>query len=670
MLGSNAVTIRDGLYGPRRCHFVPVSVDHNLHTRIMRPNKTRKYVTPLAIVAGILIVGALSYLIVESRTVKDEYYVAHADRTRTIETIETDISTTIEALESAYSSGRDIPLSTQAAFARLSSNDARLQSLVDLPGSHIATPALFDGFSDELHQLLANASAFTEKQNAMAGALQALQDEAPILVRELREGGQFDQSQLVFALAIDLIEFATDEDRAKAKPLNDRIEQLRVELAESQSGTSGRIQTFVGAAAGIVREHTAAEMSLTATLESTATSHLTAVAEAISNANEETVYRAELARSLLAVCAVLLLLGAAFAFVRLQASYREINRSNAQLEEANSKLEERVAARTELLTKANNELKESQSQLIHAEKMSSLGQMVAGISHEINTPLWYLTNNSSVIQERLELVGELCKVAKMMTTAVKSRIAVRESIQQGLADMFRLLDDGIEEDIEEAQNLIKDSLFGLEELTSLAQGLKDFSRLDRAVQGQFDVNDGLDKALLIASNRVKNRIEVHKYYGDLPLISCSPSQINQIFLNLITNAADAITDRGDIVIRTWQENGNVGISISDSGVGIPEDVLPNIRDPFFTTKEVGKGTGLGLSIVDQIVTKHAGHFRIESEAGEGTCVTIILPISEHDSKVIDMESSDTELPQLDVAAMAAAESAGDLPNVAPRLLSA
>jgi signal transduction histidine kinase len=258
--------------------------------------------------------------------------------------------------------------------------------------------------------------------------------------------------------------------------------------------------------------------------------------------------------------------------------------------------------------------------------MSSLGELVAGISHEINTPLWYLISNSTVLQERWETVGEFCDVAEDMIDGVKSQQDVKERLTRGLGKMQRILNDGLRDDIDEARDLIQDSIEGLEELTELAQSLKDFSRLDRSRFGEFNVNDGLDKTLLIAKNRLKNKINVHKYYGDVPAIHCSPSQINQVFLNLLTNAADAIEESGEIVIRTVTEDDKVRISFADTGCGISEEALSKIRDPFFTTKDVGKGTGLGLSIVDQIVSSHGGELLIESEESKGTTMTVVLPI--------------------------------------------
>jgi signal transduction histidine kinase len=190
-----------------------------------------------------------------------------------------------------------------------------------------------------------------------------------------------------------------------------------------------------------------------------------------------------------------------------------------------------------------------------------------------------------------------------------------------------LRDEDLEANLSEAEDLTRDSIAGLVELTEMAQSLKDFSRLDRAPIANFDINAGLDKTLLIAKNIVKHKATVRKFYGEVPEIQCSPSQINQVFLNIITNAAQAIETEGEIVITTRLHDANhVAIRISDTGCGIPEENLSKIRDPFFTTKEVGTGTGLGLSIVDEIIRSHHGELMVESEVGKGSVFTVVLPI--------------------------------------------
>ena len=278
------------------------------------------------------------------------------------------------------------------------------------------------------------------------------------------------------------------------------------------------------------------------------------------------------------------------------------------------------------------DLRESQVQLVQAEKMSSLGQLVAGISHEINTPLLYLANNAELIRERLEPLRDFI-AACVSAFSIKSedfadRAAYQTRFVGALRDVKVLLRDGeLDATVEEIQDLTRDSIEGLVELTEMAQSLKDFSRLDRAPIASFDVNAGLEKTLLIAKNILKHRATVSKVYGEIPEIECSPSQINQVFLNIITNAAQAIETQGEITIETkLYDPDHVAIRISDTGCGIPEENMSKIRDPFFTTKEVGTGTGLGLSIVDEIIRSHYGELQIESVVGKGSSFTVILPI--------------------------------------------
>jgi signal transduction histidine kinase len=342
--------------------------------------------------------------------------------------------------------------------------------------------------------------------------------------------------------------------------------------------------------------------------------------------------RIDQARVMLAVYAVVLLFAVGFVAYRLHGSYREINRANSDLAELNESLEQRVTERTNELAGTLSDLKESQVQLVQAEKMSSLGQLVAGISHEINTPLLYLANNAELIQER---VGQMRRFVEACIAAfsIKSedfadRAQYQVKFVHALKDVKLMLrDEDLEASIAEADDLARDSIAGLGELTEMAQSLKDFSRLDRAPVASFDVNAGLDKTLVIAKNIVKHKANVTKVYGEVPEIQCSPSQVNQVFLNIITNAAQSIESHGEITITTrLHDDHHVAIRIADTGCGIPEENLSQIRDPFFTTKEVGTGTGLGLSIVDEIIRSHQGQLIVESEVGKGSVFTVVLPI--------------------------------------------
>ena len=244
----------------------------------------------------------------------------------------------------------------------------------------------------------------------------------------------------------------------------------------------------------------------------------------------------------------------------------------------------------------------------------------------------YLANNAVLIQERLELLKEFVDRIIRGFSIRAEDFADRAEYQTTFVSALKgikthLAREEIEDSLAEAESLLADSIDGLNELTNMAQSLKDFSRLDRAPVDAFDVNEGIEKTLVIAKNAIKYKATVHKHFGDLPKIQCSPSQINQVFLNIITNAAQAIEDTGDVMITTRQrDDDHVCIVITDSGCGIPAENLEKIRDPFFTTKEVGSGTGLGLSIVDEIIRAHGGELLIESQLGKGSSFTIVLPI--------------------------------------------
>ena len=579
----------------------------------------------LAVLAAILLVGVLSVLIVESRAVTEDDYAAHAERMRAIETSRNDLAAIIQGTQGVFENGRPVSDATTLAFERLRDNNALLQAADERLRENVAINTQLGAYDAALNRFTSDGRVFTASQDAFAEALRTMQEESPLVVKDLRRYNMHLQAQNTFTLAIAVMEYATGVGSQDATLLAERIDDLRDNATISQQAP-GTVDTFAQAAGEVIEQRTAASIALDTLNSNRINETLWNLSNEILDHNRRTVSRAERAGLLLSICTILLLVGTGYAMWRLQGSYRELNKSNRELESVNDSLEERVDERTRELSTAYEDLKESQVQLVQAEKMSSLGELVAGISHEINTPLWYLISNSTVLQERMEAVEEYCSIGERMIAALKSQEDVKETIRRGLIDMQRMLNDGMKDDIEEARDLIQDSIEGLEELTELAQSLKDFSRLDRARHGEFNVNDGLDKTLLITKNKLKNKVTVHKHYGEVPDIHCSPSQINQVFLNLLTNAADAIEESGDVVIRTVHEDNKVRISFADTGSGIKEDVMAKIRDPFFTTKEVGKGTGLGLSIVDQIVTSHGGELIIESEAGKGTTMTVVLPV--------------------------------------------
>jgi signal transduction histidine kinase len=290
-------------------------------------------------------------------------------------------------------------------------------------------------------------------------------------------------------------------------------------------------------------------------------------------------------------------------------------------------MEARVAQRNRVLRQALVDLKESQAQLLQSEKMASLGQMVAGVAHELNTPLGYVKNNVQLLRELSEPLFELAAAQARLGQCLNDPDCDEASLSQALQAAEQARQQAAPELLaEDLQQLYGDTLYGLEQIAELVVGLKDFARVDRAMSEEVDLNDCIRSALLIARNHIKDKADVAQQLGELPRIACAPSQINQVLLNLLTNAAQAIDGKGRIQIRSWADAQGVHISLQDNGRGMPPEVMAKIFDPFFTTKPVGQGTGLGLSISYKIVQDHGGQIRVASEPGRGTRFLISLPL--------------------------------------------
>ena len=296
-----------------------------------------------------------------------------------------------------------------------------------------------------------------------------------------------------------------------------------------------------------------------------------------------------------------------------------------QLRRANRGLERRVSERTHQLSSTLGKLQESETMLVQSEKMSALGQMVAGVAHEVNTPLAYVKASLESAQSRAGDAGRLARETRALLQLIESDQADEAALAKQLAAVRNLLAD---KRVESLDLQLKDGLHGITQIAELVVSLKDFSRLERGSIASYDVNQGVETTLRIAAPQLGKR-QVKKMLGEVPNITCSPSQINQVVLNLLVNAAQATPESGgSIVVRTsLPDADHVAIEVADNGQGIPKEVLPKIFDPFFTTKEVGKGTGLGLSICYRIVQAHGGRIDVDSRPGVGTRFTIVLPLT-------------------------------------------
>ncbi|MEO0442196.1 MAG: DAHL domain-containing protein [Pseudomonadota bacterium] len=312
-----------------------------------------------------------------------------------------------------------------------------------------------------------------------------------------------------------------------------------------------------------------------------------------------------------------------------------------RLRQTYSKLETKVQERTRQINAAYDELKDSQQQLVQSEKMASLGQMVAGIAHEINTPLGYVNNNVSIVNGAFtsiqSLMGRLHKVYDEVATIPRNKDALNKSIVN-LLKHYRSMRN--EEVLDEAKELLDDSTHGLDDISSLVKNLRSFARLDKQTIEFFDVKVGINNALKLVNSVIKTKnIEVNNNLSGSVLLKCIPSQLNQVFLNIITNAAQAIPELGGYLdIDSIIDDEKFIIRFKDSGVGMDDETKSKIFDPFFTTKSVGEGTGLGMSISYKIIKLHKGDIVVDSEFDKGTTVSLVFPLEivvEADAEVTD-----------------------------------
>lgn len=273
------------------------------------------------------------------------------------------------------------------------------------------------------------------------------------------------------------------------------------------------------------------------------------------------------------------------------------------------------------LVDAYTEIKATQSRILQQEKMASIGQLAAGVAHEINNPMGFITSNLGTLQKYVQRFVEFIDVQTEMLTGLNGVDLVLEKRKKLKLDYI----------IEDTADLLKESLDGTKRVTEIVQNLKSFSRLDMGKVTRANINECIETTLKIIWNELKYKTTIHKVYGDLPLTMCNPQELNQVFMNLLVNAAQAIDTHGEITIQTVEEAGVIKIVIADTGSGIAPDKLEHIFEPFFTTKEIGKGTGLGLSICYDILKKHDGEITVDSEVGKGTTFTVILPVNEKES---------------------------------------
>lgn len=279
--------------------------------------------------------------------------------------------------------------------------------------------------------------------------------------------------------------------------------------------------------------------------------------------------------------------------------FKRVHQSQNQLKESIDELE-----------KANTEIRDAQSKFVHTAKMASLGQLVAGVAHELNNPIGFIHSNMGHLKDYSKKLINIIKALEEKPGRVKE---IRE-------------ENNFDYIVKDMPKLIKSCEEGTRRTRNIVLGLRNFSRLEEAKLKEVDIHEGIENTLNLLTGELKNRVEVKKSFGKVPNIQCYPSQLNQVFMNVLSNAAQAIDGDGTIEIKTKRVKNNLEITIKDSGRGMSPTTMEKIFDPFFTTKALGVGTGLGLSISYGIIQKHGGDILVKSQVGKGTQLTIVLPI--------------------------------------------
>jgi signal transduction histidine kinase len=309
---------------------------------------------------------------------------------------------------------------------------------------------------------------------------------------------------------------------------------------------------------------------------------------------------------------------------KLKMQWDVLSETNQELEENSRRLEKqkvKIENKNKQLQAAMKKLKEAQNQLVQSEKMASVGQLTAGIAHEINNPINFVSSNISPLKRDMD---DIMKLLGLCSAGVEN-----EDLKKKF-DEIEIFKKEIEYELilQEVKQLLNGIEEGARRTMEIVRGLRNFSRLDEGEKKLADINEGIDSTLLMLRNQLKNRIEVKKDFGGIPQLFCYPGKLNQVFMNILNNAGQSIEGEGKIVISTSYSNKNIRVSIKDTGKGMTKKVAEHIFEPFYTTKDVGKGTGLGLSISYGIIQEHGGEIMVNSAEGKGTEFVIYLPVSE------------------------------------------
>ena len=584
--------------------------------------------------AALALVAILSFLIVKTRSVDFEANNEILATLRQLKQIDAEWNVDVLRSRTGLNNSYD-PVASPLSL--IDSLAGQLQKKSELSWSQGAQSGarlkqLLDSYQKAMDQKIALIENFKSHNAILRNSSRFLPVAAADLIDTVRASGPAVGSKAQIEESLNtLLTNTMSYTLAPDSGLKERIDAGTRNLQQQVQGLTEdvreRADTLVAHVGTILKQQQSGNQLLSELSALPVASAIDALNDAHAQEHEKMLMSQQKYGQVLALYSAFLLLLLGFIGWRLFKSYRLLNVTHLALQ------------------KSNAELKESQMYMVQTEKMSALGQMVAGIAHEINTPLAYVKGTIDVLAEQLAPVKQLAQRCQQFTIAMRQPSHERDSAAAKLqlreveAISNDLVDGGVLEDM---NTLLKDGAHGIEQISEIVLNLKNFSRLDRSRVSEFSVQEGLNSTLQLARNLLKNSVDIRHEYQHVPKIQCSPSQINQVFLNIITNAAQAMSERqekGVITLRTMTEGDDmVRVEIQDNGSGIPKKVLPKIFDPFFTTKEIGKGTGMGLSISYKIIQQHGGRILVDSEPGAGTMFSILLPIRALAQPAIESEN--------------------------------
>ncbi|WP_426415275.1 DAHL domain-containing protein [Aestuariirhabdus sp. LZHN29] len=440
---------------------------------------------------------------------------------------------------------------------------------------------------------------------------------APLVGRELmavaEEQGLAEVARFYSNVVFSVMDYATQGQLTSADDLRAQIGQIPETEALLPAESLSRIIEFTNHVATVVEEKRQTDRYLASALGSTSDARMGELVEAFGawqvskgEAQQQFMF------ALTAYIALLLLFSGLIAF-KLRSLYVS--------------LDAQVAERTAQVEEVFEDLQNSEKQLMQTEKMASLGQLVAGVAHQINTPLGYISSNIDTVKANLSEVTSLYQIAGLMEREATRKPADRAKLSELMKRnilLYRKIKQS--ESMQDVNELLDDSGHGLKEIAQLVDSLREFSRAESGDAQPADIHQGLEATLKICGHVIGERKVVTRYDEALPLVTCMPAQLNQVFMNVLTNAAQATqTDSGEIVIETRATDDGVEILFRDNGMGMDPVTQSRMFDPFFTTKGVNEGTGLGMSICYKIMQSHGGEIVVRSEPGQGTEICLQLP---------------------------------------------